>query len=47
MCFTNKNTPIKLMHSKNKNFVVPSSVVELVLPHQIASLMRGGAKAGP
>ena len=27
--------------------LVPSSVVELVLPHQIASLIRGGAKAGP
>lgn len=26
---------------------VPSSVVELVLPHQMASLIRGGANAGP
>ena len=27
--------------------LLPSSVLEFVLPHQIASLMRGGAKAGP
>lgn len=26
---------------------LPSSVVEFVLPHHIASLIRGGAKAGP
>jgi hypothetical protein len=26
---------------------LPSSVLELVLPHQMASLMRGGANAGP
>jgi hypothetical protein len=26
---------------------IPSSVLELVLPHQMASLMRGGANAGP
>lgn len=26
---------------------VPSSVLEFVLPHQMASLMRGGANAGP
>lgn len=32
------------MHGK---FLVPSSVAEFVLPHQMASLIRGGAKAGP
>jgi len=26
---------------------LPSSVLEFVLPHQMASLMRGGANAGP
>lgn len=28
-------------------YALPSSVVEFVLPHQMASLIRGGANAGP
>ena len=35
-----------VQHSKYK-FVIPSSKVEFVLPHQIASLTWGGAKVGP
>jgi hypothetical protein len=32
---------------KENHMTIPSSVVEFVLPHQMASLMRGGANAGP
>jgi hypothetical protein len=35
-----------LLYSLN-TLTVPSSVLELVLPHQMASLIRGGANAGP
>ncbi|CAI0452586.1 unnamed protein product [Linum tenue] len=33
--------------TSGSSIILPSSVVELVLPHHIASRMRGGAKAGP
>jgi hypothetical protein len=33
--------------TKENHMTIPSSVVEFVLPHQMASLMRGGANAGP
>lgn len=31
----------------DEGLTLPSSVVEFVLPHQMASLIRGGANAGP
>jgi hypothetical protein len=35
------------IHDKEKQCDLPSSVVEFVLSHQIASLIRGGANAEP
>lgn len=35
------------IQDKGKQYCLPSSVVEFVLSHQIASLMRGGANADP
>lgn len=37
----------KILNKGVNIFLIPSSVEELVLPHQIASLILGGAKAGP
>lgn len=38
---------VKAHYIKTYKHILPSSVVEFVLPSQMASLIRGGANAGP